>query len=163
MALFGKSGKKVRSAGAGTTVIASGCLIQGTLNGLQGPLYIEGQVHGTILSEAEVVVGPNGYVHGEVRASHMVVNGRVEGRIVCEDIDIMSSGVAKGELYCENMAIESGGRFIGQSFVGEVPDDDPYQVNVVDHVPEPLEGPREGEEALPEQLLPEEESSAKRA
>ena len=133
------------------------------MNGLQGPLYIEGQVNGNILSEAEVVIGPNGYVQGEVRASHMVVNGRVEGRIVCEDIDIMSSGVAKGELYCENMAIESGGRFIGQSFVGEVPDDDPYQVNVVDHVPEPLEGPGKVEEALPEQIVSEEDTASKQA
>ncbi len=68
-----------------------------------------------MLSEAEIVIGPKGAIEGEVRAKHIVVNGELKGRIVCEQMDIMSAGCVRGELLSQHMTIENGGRFLGRS------------------------------------------------
>ena len=78
-------------------------------------MYVEGTLEGQVISEAEIVVGPKGRILGEVRARHLVVNGVVEGRIVCEQLDILPSGAVNGELMTGKMAIEPGGRFVGRS------------------------------------------------
>lgn len=114
MGLFSKSRKKV-SANSGATIIAEGCWVKGELGGLKTPLYVEGTLEGQVISEAEIVVGPKGRIVGEVRARHLVVNGVVEGHIVCEQLDILSSGTVNGELMAGKMAIEPGGRFVGRS------------------------------------------------
>ncbi|HID01110.1 MAG TPA: hypothetical protein EYP05_07255, partial [Piscirickettsiaceae bacterium] len=112
--LFGKSRKNL-SANGGATIIAEGCWIKGELGGLKTPLYVEGTLEGQVISEAEIVVGPKGRIVGEVRARHLVVNGVVEGRIVCEQLEILASGTVNGTLMTGKMAIEPGGRFVGRS------------------------------------------------
>jgi len=94
---------------------------------LSAPLYVEGVVEGRIESSAEVVIGPKGKVLGTLRARQVVVNGFLEGDVVCEQLDIMASGTVQGTIVAPTLTIEQGGRFIGQSFdQGEPP-----QINIV--------------------------------
>ncbi len=104
-------------------------------------------------SEAEVVVGPNGCIRGEVRARNLVVNGRVEGRIICEQLDIMPAGVVSGELMSVRMSIEPGGRFVGRSLeLGQVEHINILEVSF-------LEAPEDRPAVVVEQLAGEERGS----
>lgn len=82
---------------------------------LQGTLHVDGQVEGIIESEFDVSVGIAGRVKGLVKAKRIVLSGTLEGKVVCEKIDILSSGKLIGELVCSDFTVETGGKFIGQS------------------------------------------------
>ncbi len=93
---------------------------------------MEGTVEGLVVSEAEVIVGPRGRIDGAVKAKHLVVNGEVDGRVVCEQLDIMAAGTVRGELHTGRMTIEEGGRFLGQSMdLGEAGDITVLELNLV--------------------------------
>jgi cytoskeletal protein CcmA (bactofilin family) len=126
MGLFGKSRNHVHTGSA--TIIAESCTFRGEIKGLKGPLYVEGTVEGAIYSEAEVIIGPKGKVLGEVRARQIIVNGYLEGDVVCEKVDIMAAGTLQGELMAQSVTIEEGGRFLGES--RELGDGD-MQVNIL--------------------------------
>ena len=93
---------------------------------------MEGTVEGLVVSEAEVIVGPRGRIDGAIKAKHLVVNGEVDGRVVCEQLDIMAAGTVRGELHTGRMTIEEGGRFLGQSMdLGEAGDITVLELNLV--------------------------------
>ena len=70
---------------------------------------------GVIDSDHDLSIGQSGYVTGLVKAQKVVLSGVFEGKMICEDIEILSSGKLIGELVCNNFVVETGGKFIGQS------------------------------------------------
>ena len=56
-----------------------------------------------------------GQVKGLVKARSIVLSGTLDGKIVCEKIDILAKGKLIGELVCNDFTVETGGKFIGQS------------------------------------------------
>ncbi|KUJ71818.1 polymer-forming cytoskeletal protein [Thiomicrospira sp. WB1] len=82
---------------------------------LEGALHIDGEIDGILETEHEISIGDQGTVSGLVRAKNIVVSGVLEGKVVCESIDILSTGKLMGEVVCGEMMIEAGGKFIGES------------------------------------------------
>ncbi|GEM_PF-6623105 len=76
---------------------------------------MDGRVDGVIDSDHNLSIGQSGYVTGLVKAKKVVLSGAFEGKMICEDIEILSSGKLIGELVCNNFVVETGGKFIGQS------------------------------------------------
>ncbi len=70
---------------------------------------------GVIDSEHDLSIGKSGYVTGLVKAKNVVLSGVFEGKMICESIDILSTGKLIGELVCSDFVVETGGKFIGQS------------------------------------------------
>ncbi|MCF6298437.1 MAG: polymer-forming cytoskeletal protein [Thiomicrorhabdus sp.] len=78
-------------------------------------MHIDGRVDGVIDSDHDLSIGQSGHVTGLVKAQKVVLSGVFEGKMICEDIEILSSGKLIGELICNNFVVETGGKFIGQS------------------------------------------------
>ena len=70
---------------------------------------------GVIDSDHDLSIGQLGYVTGLVKAQKVVLSGIFEGKMICEDIEILASGKLIGELVCNHFVVETGGKFIGQS------------------------------------------------
>lgn len=96
------------------TFISSEAILTGNLNG-HGNIVIEGTLEGNISSTHQVRIEQTGQVSGDIHAQHIMVNGRVVGRLFAEAITLQSEGRIEGDLETDALIIEKGGVFVGQS------------------------------------------------
>ena len=95
--MFGKD-KKVTASGSVPTYIAKGMRIEGKIWGTR-PIWIEGEVRGSVDCGSEVIIGESGKVDATIRASIIKVNGFVEGELLAsKQIEIMSKGRVRGNI-----------------------------------------------------------------
>lgn len=96
------------------TFIAGGVVMTGEMES-KGDIITEGTFLGNIscVGEARIVCG--GHVKGDIHASRIIVNGRVEGCLNSESILLGEKGVICGDIYTDTLVIEKGGVFTGQS------------------------------------------------
>jgi len=78
-------------------------------------LYIDGEFEGTILSKKLVTIGKSGKVKGEIHTDHLVVQGKVEGAVEAERLEIMAAGKVLGSIISSELVIEAQGHFEGES------------------------------------------------
>ncbi len=78
-------------------------------------MHVDGRVDGVIDSDHDLSIGKEGYVTGLVKAKKIVLSGVFEGKMICENIEILSTGKLIGDLVCNDFVVETGGKFIGQS------------------------------------------------
>ena len=113
--LFGND-KKTSFSGSAPTYVGKGMRIEGKIWGVR-PIWIDGEVLGTIDVESEVVIGEHAKIDATIRASSIKVNGFVEGELYGSSrIEIMSKGRVRGKV--TNLAgcliIQDGGVVEGQ-------------------------------------------------
>lgn len=96
------------------TIISCGTNIEGIFN-TSSVLHIHGKLTGKIFSTNSVVVCKDGQMYGDIKADKVVISGKFEGNIDCDEIDILENGSFKGEVkYCQ-LIIEKNVFFDGKS------------------------------------------------
>ena len=113
--MFGKN-KKLPSVNSAPTYIGRGMRIEGKIYGMR-PIWIDGEVHGTIDSISEVIIGEFAKVDATIRAATIKVNGSVEGELFASNsIEIMAKGRVTGNItnLAGSLVIQTGGIFEGQ-------------------------------------------------
>lgn len=81
---------------------------------------IDGKLNGRIIGESTVIVGENGVIAGEIRATETVVYGRVEGTIESSSLEIKRSGLVLGDVFIDSLIVEDGGVYNGRCTMNEV-------------------------------------------
>ena len=113
--MFGKD-KKSPVVNSAPTYIGRGMRIEGKIYGMR-PIWIDGEVHGTIDSVSEVIIGEFAKVDATIRAATIKVNGSVEGELFASNsIEIMAKGRVSGNItnLAGSLVIQTGGIFEGQ-------------------------------------------------
>ena len=113
--MFGKDKKSV-IVNSAPTYIGRGMRIEGKIYGMR-PIWIDGEVHGTIDSVSEVIIGEFAKVDATIRAATIKVNGSVEGELFASNrIEIMAKGRVTGNItnLAGALVIQTGGIFEGQ-------------------------------------------------
>lgn len=113
--MFGND-KKVPAPGSVPTYIGKGMRIEGKIWGTR-PIWIEGEVRGSVDCDSEVIIGESGKVDAIIRASIIKVNGFVEGELFAsKQIEIMSKGRVRGNItnIPGSLVIHDGGIVEGQ-------------------------------------------------
>ena len=88
--------------------IDAGCTIRGELV-FSSAFRIEGTVEGTITADAELVIGANGRVNGEVRVARCLVGGAVDGSIEASALVVLQQGAkVHGDLTTPALMMEEG-------------------------------------------------------
>lgn len=72
-------------------------------------------MEGTIHSKGVITVGKNGMLKGDVEAVHLIVQGKVEGNVEVERLEIKENGYVSGVIISNEMVIEAKGLFEGES------------------------------------------------
>jgi cytoskeletal protein CcmA (bactofilin family) len=95
--------------------ISSGLKISGEISG-KSDLYIDGQVQGKIrLTDASVVVGPNGRVQAEIDAREITIDGSVQGNLTAgERLHLGPSSRVVGTVLTPRIGIEDGALLKGK-------------------------------------------------
>lgn len=107
-------------AAEGTTVIAHGNRIEGTISG-SGDIQIDGDLKGAVDGTGTVRVAPQGRVEGTVKARVVMVAGNLKGDIVAtEAAQLDSSAKVEGNITAPRIRIAEGATFDGQVFMKDV-------------------------------------------
>jgi len=64
-------------------------------------------VDGVIDSDHDLSIGQEGFVTGLVKAKKIVLSGVFEGKMICENIEILSTGKLIGDLVCNEFVVET--------------------------------------------------------
>ncbi|MGL5390652.1 MAG: bactofilin family protein, partial [Shewanella sp.] len=101
-----------KKTAAPLSFIAKGTKLTGNME-LLGDMLIGGEVHGQILSQANIMIEQGGRVEGEIKCQEFIVDGYFKGRLICERLVIQGHGVVDGDVASTAMQIMEGGQFIG--------------------------------------------------
>lgn len=99
------------------TLISAGTVLQGDLRS-EADLRIDGTIHGNVISSAKIVVGPTGFVEGNIQGSQADITGKVVGNIIVKDLaQLRTKSNVQGNITALSLQIESGAFFNGQSIM----------------------------------------------
>jgi cytoskeletal protein CcmA (bactofilin family) len=101
-----------------TTSIGEECIFEGNIS-TSSSTRIDGTLRGGISGENSIIVGEQGMIAGEVKASEVVVYGKIEGIIESEKLEIKSTGVVTGDIFVDIMVVEAGGIYNGRCTMNE--------------------------------------------
>lgn len=100
-----------------------------------GGLHIEGKVQGNIHSE-DGMLHVHGEVTGEIRVSHILINGVVNGNVYCsEHLELAEKAHITGNVYYKTMEMMLGAQINGSLLRSETQ----QPVQMIEHKPIPLE------------------------
>ena len=119
--MFGNNNKESFN-GSAPTYVGKGMRIEGKIWGMR-PIWIDGEVKGTIDIGSEVIIGEPAKIDATIRAPTIKVNGFVEGELYASGkIEIMSKGRVHGNV--TNLAgcliIHDGGIVEGKCSIANV-------------------------------------------
>ena len=106
---------------AGSTVIAQGITVTGTLRG-EGVVQVEGVVDGEFDLTGAVIVAESGLVRGPIKADVVRVAGRVEGSVHArEHMRLEPTGSLEGDVSTASLVVEDGGSLNGRCAMAKAP------------------------------------------
>ena len=77
-------------------------------------LVVDGEVEGSLESQSQLTVGPNGKVRANIKAREVIVYGSVRGNVeVAEKIAIRDQGSLVGDIKAAGISIDDGAYFKG--------------------------------------------------
>ncbi len=105
-------------AGTGTTIIGAGTTIKGDLES-DADIRIDGSLIGNVTAKAKIIIGPEGYISGDVYGNQADVLGKVNGVIKVDDLlQLRGKAIIKGDIYTSKLQMEPSVVFNGQCFMG---------------------------------------------
>ena len=104
--------EKMTSLHEDTTYILDDLIMEGTLDGGDHPVVIDGQFNGDITA-TDVIIREQGQVTGTVKAKTAVMNGYFNGNLICESLNVAATGMVEGEVQANALSIDLGAEVIG--------------------------------------------------
>jgi cytoskeletal protein CcmA (bactofilin family) len=94
------------------SLIGAGTVVQGDIN-FTGGLRIDGEVRGNVVSAngepSTLVISEQARVEGEIRVSHVVVNGSVNGPIAADDyLELQPKAKVTGDVTYKTLEMHVG-------------------------------------------------------
>jgi len=98
----------VRAAETLNGFVDSGCTLKGELE-FSNAFRVDGRVEGTIRSRAELMIGEDGSVEGEIDVARCLVGGQVRGTVkASEKVVLHASAKVWGEIQAPAVVMEDG-------------------------------------------------------
>ncbi len=118
--MFGR--KSEAKTGSAPTYIGSSMRIEGNVWGTK-PIWVDGEVRGTITCDSEVVVGATAKVYATIYAATVRINGYLEGEVYAsERMEVMAQGHINGDITSRPgcLIVQEGGVIEGQCVTTQV-------------------------------------------
>lgn len=106
----------------GTKALASGgsnalnSLVAGTE--VEGKVYaehdirVDGVIRGSLDCKAKVIIGPSGYIEGQINCTNAIIEGHFEGTLdVKELLNVRNTAKINGEITTSKLIVEAGAIF----------------------------------------------------
>lgn len=107
-----KPNEQMTSLHEDTTYILGDLIMEGTLDGGDQPVVVDGQFKGDITA-IDVIICEQGKVSGNVKVKTAVINGHFNGNLICESLNVTATGIVDGEVQANALSIDLGAEVIG--------------------------------------------------
>ncbi len=95
------------------STIANGTSIVGEIKS-EGNYRIDGTLKGNISVTEKLIIGPTGYIEGNISCTNSDVSGKISGKIVVKELlSLVSTASIKGDIVTKKLSIEPGAIFTG--------------------------------------------------
>lgn len=115
--MFGKKDSQPSSQSNSPRMNASiNSLVKGTnVDGQiisENDIRIDGTLKGNLTCKAKVILGPTGFIEGEINCTSAILEGRLEGIIhVRELLTVRQSAVVSGDVNTQKLIVDAGAEF----------------------------------------------------
>ena len=95
------------------TVIGSSVVIDGPVSS-RHPIKVDGTIHGSVSTKANLFIGPNSVIHGDIKGKNITICGKVNGNVSAKGRVIITSKAAiSGNMSMEQLVVDEGAFFNG--------------------------------------------------
>ena len=99
------------------TVISPDAEFKGSLK-FKDSLRIDGNFEGEIDSQGTLFVGRSGAIKAEIHVGNIIVEGKIEGNVTCEDkVELRSTAKMFGDIQAARLTIAEGVNIVGKCSV----------------------------------------------
>jgi cytoskeletal protein CcmA (bactofilin family) len=103
------------------TLISSGTILKGDLKS-ENDLRIDGTIHGNVSSSSKIIIGPSGFVEGNIDGNNADITGKVTGNInVKELLQLRAQSNVNGNISATKLQIDPTAMFNGKCQMGTQP------------------------------------------
>jgi cytoskeletal protein CcmA (bactofilin family) len=95
-----------------TTYILGDLIMEGSLDGGDHPVVVDGQFNGDITA-IDFIIHEQGKVTGAVKAKTAIISGHFNGNLICESLSVANTGIVEGEVQANALSIDLGAEVIG--------------------------------------------------
>ena len=91
--------------------LVKGTVVEGTVKS-ESDIRIDGVIKGSLNCNAKVIIGPSGFIEGEVRCANAVIEGKFEGSLqVSELLNVRENAKVSGDVRTNKLIVQSGAVF----------------------------------------------------
>ena len=94
------------------THILDGILMQGSLDGGDNQVIVDGRFEGDITA-TELTLGQSGSIDGKVKAVEVTIAGTFKGELECDSLTIGATAHVQGNLCTNALSIDTGAEVLG--------------------------------------------------
>lgn len=107
-----------RPSSASATLISCGTVLKGDVKS-ESDLRIDGTIHGNVKSLAKIIIGPSGFVEGNIEGVNADIIGRVLGNITVKELlQVKEQGNIDGNILAARLQIDPTAVFNGKCQMG---------------------------------------------
>lgn len=100
------------------TLISSGTSLKGDVRS-ENDLRIDGTIHGNVYSSAKIIVGPSGFVEGNIEGANADITGKVSGNITVKELlQLRGESYVHGNISAVKLQIDPTAVFNGKCQMG---------------------------------------------
>lgn len=91
--------------------LVQGTVIEGSVKSVSD-IRVDGTIKGKLICDSKVIIGPTGYVEGEIRCKSAVIEGKFSGSLeVAELLNVRERADINGEIVTNKLIVSSGAVF----------------------------------------------------
>lgn len=94
------------------TYILGGLAMEGSLEGGELPVVVDGQFKGDITAK-ELILREKGTITGTLKADIVSISGHFNGDVVCENLTVTQTGIVEGDVQANALTIDLGAEVLG--------------------------------------------------
>jgi len=91
--------------------LVKGTVVEGTVKS-ESDIRVDGTIKGNLNCDAKVIIGPSGFIEGDVRCANAVIEGRFEGTLAVVDVlDVRETAEVHGDIKTNKLVVQPGAVF----------------------------------------------------
>ncbi len=105
------SSKSTGSSLGGFNNLVHGTTIEGTVTS-KSDIRVDGIIKGSLVCSSKVIIGPTGFVDGEIKCENAMIEGKFSGKLrVQELLSIKETAEINGDVFTGKLVISAGAIF----------------------------------------------------